>query len=54
MEWVEELHSVLSDTLLALIALHVAGVAYTSIRQRENLVAAMFHGRKRGADRGGN
>jgi len=26
--------------------LHVAGVVFTSIRQRENLVAAMIHGRK--------
>lgn len=46
-EWVEELHEGLADALLWLIALHVAGVAFSSLRHRENLVAAMFHGRKR-------
>ncbi len=45
-QWVAILHSVLADLLLALIALHVAGVAFTSIRQGENLVSAMLHGRK--------
>ena len=46
-EWVEDLHEALSDALLVLIALHVGGVVFTSIRHRENLAAAMFHGRKR-------
>jgi cytochrome b len=46
-EWVQDLHEACSDVLLALVALHVAGVALTSVRQRENLVAAMVHGRKR-------
>ena len=39
--------------LLVLAAAHVAGVIFTSIRQRENPVAAMLHGKKRPlADRG--
>jgi cytochrome b len=33
--------------LLVLVALHVTGVATASWRHRENLVAAMIHGRKR-------
>ena len=40
------LHSGLGWTLLGLVALHVAGVAFTSWQHRENLVAAMFTGRK--------
>lgn len=45
--WVEWLHRGLAWALVALIALHVAGVALTSWRHRENLVAAMVSGRKR-------
>jgi cytochrome b len=47
-QWVETLHSKLTDVLLVLATLHVAGVLYASWRHRENLVAAMVHGRKRG------
>jgi cytochrome b len=47
-EWVETLHATLADVLLWLAALHLAGVLYTSLRHRENLIAAMIHGRKRG------
>ena len=47
--WVERLHGACSDALLALATVHVAGVLFTSARQRENLVAAMVHGRKRAA-----
>ena len=46
-KWVEDLHEGLSDSLGALVALHLAGVIFTSFRQRENLVVAMLHGRKR-------
>jgi cytochrome b len=46
-EWVETLHGSLTDLLMVLVALHVAGVAYTSWHHRENLVAAMLHGSKR-------
>ena len=45
--WVEELHETLSDILFAFVGLHIVGVVFTSIRHRENLVAAMLHGRKR-------
>lgn len=49
--WLEDLHEGLAIFLLVLIALHVAGVAAASWRHRENLVAAMIHGRKRSPDR---
>ncbi len=45
-EWVQELHEACADALLWLAGLHVAGVAFTSVRQRENLVRAMLTGRK--------
>ena len=45
--WVEELHETLSNILFAFVALHILGVVFTSARHRENLVAAMLHGRKR-------
>lgn len=46
-EWVETVHATLTDLLIGLAALHVAGALYASWRHRENLVAAMLHGRKR-------
>ena len=45
--WLEWLHVASAWTLVGLIALHLAGVAFVSWRHRENLVAAMFSGRKR-------
>jgi len=46
-DWVEEAHEFLGNAVIALAALHVAGVVYTSWRQRENLAAAMLSGVKR-------
>lgn len=46
LQWLEELHSLLGHALIPLLLLHLAGVAFTSWRHRENLVAAMWHGRK--------
>lgn len=49
-EWLEQLHAALAWLLLALVAGHLAGVVFTSWRHRENLVVAMFSGRKRAAE----
>jgi cytochrome b len=46
-EWLEETHEALADGLIALVALHLAGVAFSSLRHGENLVRAMITGRKR-------
>jgi cytochrome b len=45
-EWMEELHEFSAQLLLVCIVLHVAGVVFTSVRQHENLAAAMVHGEK--------
>jgi cytochrome b len=47
-EWLEEAHEGLASTLLAVVIVHVAGVVVSSVLHRENLVAAMITGRKRG------
>lgn len=49
-EWVGRTHERLADGLLILVLVHIAGVALASVRHRENLVLAMFTGRKRAAE----
>jgi cytochrome b len=46
-ETFEDLHEVLANAWLALVVLHVLGVIFSSVKQRENLVRAMVTGRKR-------
>jgi cytochrome b len=45
--WLKESHEALAGTLLAAAAVHLAGVAWESLRHGENLVRSMFTGRKR-------
>ena len=46
-ETVERVHRALAWALLGLVVAHLAGVIFTGLRHRENLVAAMCSGRKR-------
>lgn len=48
-EWLEEAHEIFANGMLAVVAVHVAGVLVGSLAHGENLVAAMFTGYKRGA-----
>ena len=43
----EEIHEAGAILILVLVGLHVCGVAFESVRHRENLVLAMITGRKR-------
>jgi cytochrome b len=47
--WTEDAHEAVANAMLALVGLHVAAVVLASRLHRENLVAAMISGHKRGA-----
>ena len=47
-EMLEELHEVLAGTMLAVVGVHVAGVAVSGLLHRENLVRSMIDGYKNG------
>ncbi len=47
-DWLEEVHELLGNTLLAVVLVHVAGVLLASRLHHENLVGAMVSGRKVG------
>jgi len=45
--WMEDLHSLSADLLIACAGLHVVGVVASSLLHKENLVRAMITGKKR-------
>lgn len=47
-EWLEDLHEGAANVMLAIVVIHIAGVVASSLLHRENLVAAMVTGWKRG------
>lgn len=51
-ETLQRLHSMLAHAVLALVIVHLGGVALASLRHRENLVHAMVVGVKRPAEPG--
>jgi cytochrome b len=51
-ETVERIHVAVAWSMLALVALHLVGVVTASLRQRENLAAAMLSGTKRAVEEG--
>ena len=50
-EWLEEVHEVLANAMLGLVLLHLAAVLVTSVLTRDNLVKAMWTGRKQAVER---
>lgn len=45
-EAVEEIHETLAWVMVAVVIVHVLGVALHTVRHRENITASMIHGRK--------
>lgn len=52
-DWMEEVHEVAANLMLALVGVHVAAVLLTSWLHKENLVRAMITGRKPGMPKEG-
>ena len=51
-ESMEDLHEAFANAWLVLVGLHILGVVFSSVMQRENLARSMITGLKRGAAEG--
>jgi len=52
-QWkLEQAHYYLSDLMLIMVVIHLAGVIFASLRHKENLVRSMIDGRKRAPEQG--
>jgi len=47
-EWLEEVHEIAANALMAVVGIHVAGVLLVSFLSRTNLIGSMITGRKPG------
>lgn len=52
-EGVKEVHEALAYAMLAVVGLHLLGIAAHTLRHRENIASSMVHGRKSGDDAAG-
>lgn len=48
-EWIQEVHALCANLIIAMAAVHVFAAIMESVLHRENLILAMFTGRKRRA-----
>jgi hypothetical protein len=52
-KWLEETHEAAATVMLVIVGIHIAAVALSSWRHRENLIGAMVDGRKSAAPQDG-
>jgi cytochrome b len=49
-ESVKDTHELLAYGMLAVVGLHIAGIAFHTLRHRENIAASMIHGHRPGVE----
>ncbi len=43
-DWVEELHTIIANVMMAGVAIHIIGALYESYHEKQNLTGSMVHG----------